>query len=454
MAQVNFEHIDMTAATNPPAGTTLVAYDLDGKLKQKDSTGFITEIGSGGGTSSPQYMEFGSMFNSASMYTGQGRMVYPLTETSPDLRAIMRSYMFSVWNDFKSHSYFLFDITEAAGHVATGLQFDSLTDFVSYLNTNLSNDGASFDKDFVIRAYAERRGEYQQANVRGYNLLYSLIKGGNYYRKRIFNLNNGMGDGGTIKAIANALYSNYHGGPPSDWTKSFQNIWVPDNIKRLYSLLPTKGIKINGMKAHSSISNSNFFDGVSTWTTVNKEMVEPIGGEINSGYVILDNTNTITIYPGNYTRDNMYFDDTVKSILKYCRLADVSTGTQYSFFLKPVGVDTFLIDYIRNLTVDTKLYAYVETNGKAKKTYIKDITALVELCNDPDNNTTWRIRKNEVFNNMLYGGSMHKRIFNKDASSTIRLFYGEPDGTISALTDNQIYIKYKAPGAKFITLIR
>lgn len=47
--------VDFSAQAPPDAGKMLVGYDLDGKLKQMDSTGAVTEIGSGGG--GPAYVE-------------------------------------------------------------------------------------------------------------------------------------------------------------------------------------------------------------------------------------------------------------------------------------------------------------------------------------------------------------------------------------------------------------
>lgn len=46
MAKIRFQQGDISAQANPPAGQFVVMYDTDGKLKQKDSLGVITEIGS------------------------------------------------------------------------------------------------------------------------------------------------------------------------------------------------------------------------------------------------------------------------------------------------------------------------------------------------------------------------------------------------------------------------
>lgn len=56
MSRLRFDTIDLTSVASPASGSYLVAYDLDGKLKQKDSAGVITEIGSGG-TSGPVPVE-------------------------------------------------------------------------------------------------------------------------------------------------------------------------------------------------------------------------------------------------------------------------------------------------------------------------------------------------------------------------------------------------------------
>lgn len=45
--KLRFQQGDISAVANPPAGQFVVMYDTDGKLKQKDSEGVITEIGSG-----------------------------------------------------------------------------------------------------------------------------------------------------------------------------------------------------------------------------------------------------------------------------------------------------------------------------------------------------------------------------------------------------------------------
>ena len=47
MSKIRFEHRDLTLLPNPPTGATLLAYDSDGMLKQKDSAGVISKIGGG-----------------------------------------------------------------------------------------------------------------------------------------------------------------------------------------------------------------------------------------------------------------------------------------------------------------------------------------------------------------------------------------------------------------------
>ena len=49
MSRLKFDTIDLNSVASPASGSYLVAYDLDGKLKQKDSEGVITEIGGNGG---------------------------------------------------------------------------------------------------------------------------------------------------------------------------------------------------------------------------------------------------------------------------------------------------------------------------------------------------------------------------------------------------------------------
>ena len=44
MAKIRFQQGDISAQANPPVGQFIVMYDTDGKLKQKDSDGVITEI--------------------------------------------------------------------------------------------------------------------------------------------------------------------------------------------------------------------------------------------------------------------------------------------------------------------------------------------------------------------------------------------------------------------------
>lgn len=49
MSKTIYTMVDFAAQTPPDAGKFLVGYDLDGKLKQMDHDGVVTEIGSGGG---------------------------------------------------------------------------------------------------------------------------------------------------------------------------------------------------------------------------------------------------------------------------------------------------------------------------------------------------------------------------------------------------------------------
>jgi hypothetical protein len=103
MSNVRFTHKDLSTYRNPPAGFTIIGYDVDGILKQKDSAGNITPLA---GSASVTYTnaeampvavggwEAGSTFSGKTVQEMWDGLLYP--ELFPTLTAPSSTFTFNV----------------------------------------------------------------------------------------------------------------------------------------------------------------------------------------------------------------------------------------------------------------------------------------------------------------------------------------------------------------------
>ena len=356
--------------------------------------------------SNSRSMEFGNIVNSDDV---ANLLPYPLT--APVFGPIIRSQAFSLWKNFESHSNFLFDIIEENGHIIKEAQFNILDDLITYLNTNLSNNGVSFDKKWIIRVYANIRGEYSNINIRGYNLLFSILKGrGQYSDKKTKTL--GSGNLTISDQVVSAVYTESGWTPPS--INARKTFWFSSDRKKMYSLFKTKNTQANKVSA-PSLNKDCYFYKPSTFEFVISSadiLFDDNTSAYNTnrtGILLLDLTNNIILSP-MFGKDNDYVGthNEFKSMIKYHRFYAQTLGvSRYAWFLKPIGVDTFILDYIKNMT-GAKLYAYVKNKKSSASSYVVDITPLVEEKNTRNNNCSWRIRKSTI-DTMLWGKQLGKK---------------------------------------------
>ena len=414
------------------------------------------------------------------------------------------------------YSNFLFEIIEENGIHVKDLQFTGLTELQSYLTANLTSGttigpttATSYTcvvNPFTVKMYAYKKKSYQSIKkVRGVNMFFSVLRGRrSYWRNKI------QPSVDTQSIRNNSMYASsrspeYVKSPIADlFIKRVydrfgidkdipvddnirKTIWYPADRKEFYNLPPvaTGLINNNGWSAFNGgsttrlavDSHGSIYDAGGQYTEIVDSAIFLLN-EGGSGFCYtsssqLDNGDIFdqdgVNISGNFTFEGpaiskMYNDGVtsynyISAIRVYKLFA--SNGT-YAFWVKPIGVDTLLVDYIED-NQDAILYGMFnsEDNGRQLIARFDDNTKV----NDKQSNTSWRLLLDDyefyTLDKVTTNGNFEPGIGNQQMKRygsnnfrNRRLFYGYPDGTISDIGVDQIYHIAKSRGAWLKRMVR
>ena len=412
------------------------------------------------------------------------------------------------------YSNMLFEIIEEDGINVDGLQFSSTTALSEYLTANLSATTANtVANKFTVKMYGVKNNGYQKLNkIRGINTLFSNLRGRNSYWRQ--HVTNGVSNDAKLNNLKSAEISTsykspkitqqflkavymrflgvdpytFKGGYNIDDVKS--TIWFPEERKHFYNLWPiseilthspaiTFPVNSGGRKMFNTFTDT--FAGNAPTTMEDSAIFMLCKGGDDIFYTSSHHLDKSQIYSGRFLSDTqmimkqpilsktgLYLDINnelrLVNIISAVRVYKLTNGSgEVCFFVKPIGIDTLVVDYVEDNT-DAILYGLFSSTEDGRQMLVKfdDSTK----SNNKSGNAGWRIALDDYEYCTLDKVSAKANIapfkaltqfgtrVNKDKFRNFRLFYGYPDGTISPLSDDEIYHVINANGYPVKRLVR
>jgi len=360
---------------------------------------------------------------------------YPVTLSSSIDSQFGKRYFPQLQEHFDDYNKFLFNIYCENGDVFLEKQFVSKNDLVDFLNNNLErNNNGNEVVPYIIECYAKINSSVGNINkIYGMNLFYSVLKGRNSYKKRILTLYDGAySTGNKIDNFKHDLvkklwdYFTFDGFLQEyNYDAAAKSIWFPQTYSNIYNPLYSG----NSITFNSSIvGNRHVFN----WGDSTFHLHDGYRLKVTSSVVIgmpIDQ-NTFSLF-----RD-IFFDGMYSYNYSYCRVyklegRDHNSDNITALFLKPIGQDTFRLNYIPNIS-EKDLYAYYyegdndhqpvvkRLNATKSNLIISDISFLVKK-------TDWNVRPN-------IGNVSTINHIGKNKIKKIRFFIGDGNGNISPLS--------------------
>ena len=406
----------------------------------------------------------------------------------------------------------LFEVIEETGSASTitsDLQFDSYTGLSAYLTANLESTTAdTVANKFSVKMYANVDKSLQKIEkVRGINTFLSAIKGrGSYWRKSIdvagksrklncawvasqsvsYDLPDMMDN------FLDAIYNKFLGINPTALSRAdmMRTVWFNQDPKKFYNLYPAGSSISGGGYPDSSqerrmfnTGTNNFDAGQPTEQMVTNKIFMmgddgrvyyTAGRNIASGLRYWDSVSSIerTVTPLTpnalkvpvITQMGTDKDGLPVNIVSAIRVYQLSDGIDRNcFMIKPMGVDTLIVDYIEDNT-DAVLYGVLSSINNGKQVIVKFSDE--SKADNKTGNAGWRVKLNEYelltldkvtpnanFNPKKYGWELGS-INGKSHFRNIRFFYGYPDGTVSQVSDDEVYHIVNSRGVQVKRLVR
>lgn len=352
---------------------------------------------------------------------------------------------------FENYKNFLWSIQEENGINLKDLQFGSFDEFSSYLNNNLANDGDTFLNRFTIKLYAKQVNSYDKITKLGArNLFFASLKGGGNYFSRLSNLHSCQGNSELIDKLTNSIFSYFKISSVIDIKEKKRTIWLPQSKDSLYAL-PARN---NDCKNHRIMMGDKekpyYARKVYDYNLATPAIVfrfeatnDPnFSCELASRPALFGLTNKNNFETLDFFDQRVWTDP---QYLSFVMVWKVKAGEgQTAFYLKPIGVDSFNLKYVKGGKI-AKLQMITYKHNHFSK--------IVDITNDLDvdpihsqyRNCSWRIRKNAFLKHLVSEGNVRTFAY-KSVFRDFKFFYSFADGTISDFSA-EVFLTAQTRGA-------
>jgi hypothetical protein len=373
---------------------------------------------------------------------------YPVTNGTSIDSPFGNKFFKYIQQYYDDYSKFLFDIYVDNENNFVGQQFPTKNDMVAFLNANLINHSGQVN-NYIINCYAKESPALPTINkIYGMNFFYSVLKGRHNYKRKIREFYSG----GYVNYLHNndlvvAAWDFYMGGgfiQPPNYENGARGMWLTQTQSNIYGLLYsgdtidfTSGIGGNRM-AYNLITSKFEAQGTTTMTVVDSFFIGLQAG-----------TRDFQIF-GRKIKDNIYYQP--YSFIKIYKLVGKNAINEdiVALLIKPVGQDTFRLNYIPNIN-NKDLYAIYYEGDNDHQPLVKRLTNAVRH-NDIVGDVSFLIAKTDwCVIPQLASGEIIKHI-GRSRMKKIRFFFGDAQGNISSFSP-EITPFIFVNGAKMITLI-
>lgn len=334
-------------------------------------------------------------------------------------------------------NWFLFEIyQEGIGIVGTDLQFGDLSELETWINDNCTESITTIIKCYYYED--QKRGSTNALTA--HNFGYRLISSGKYANtmSKVYYDSKWGGRNLFIKDIYNSFLGIDSTGNELEFAKA---IWFATNKKKLYNhhrddLTPPTYIEIqNTISNNRSVFDisGNLYNVLSLSAGTKMEIIDSKFYGFNKTVF----PATFEIIPNNTKPIN--FIKNYTSIIKIYLLKD-PVSEYYAFYIKPVGVDNFIINGISD---DIPNVIIGVSKGKAQTTYQSINT--MNYLNLGINDILAVFNKDDSLLRALSGSYYSNYLFNptKSDGNKVSFICGYGNGVFSKPTNEIKFLSYK-----------
>ena len=244
-----------------------------------------------------------------------------------------------------------FQVDDFTAHTITdNLSFATPSDFVDWKNTNIPNNGITFDNIVVLRMYDEVDTSIPViSKLYGINRIFLFYKAsGNYYKKlKCFSEQWYVENGDQL--LYN-MWTSANGSGPSQSDFTATNIgsrafWIASNYHKMYGCIR------NNETMPPSGARTAWNTSTSSWTTSPGTMMMVTSSSRRLLYDVSTRTWQIQYGIDSNTFILEVLKDPNKSALYFARMRGYSNTNERAVYVSPIGIDDLYID-----AFDTTLY--------------------------------------------------------------------------------------------------
>ena len=240
----------------------------------------------------------------------------------------------------------------------TDQKYDSWNDLGNYIINNAPNDGNSRTATYSIESLAKQTDDIPKINkIYGMNKFFSILKGKGNYKQRIGHMGAVYDDlsySNKAQFIA-AVWSHFYPGlVDTGNAASFASCtWIASNYHTMYGLMKSGNTIMFTQPDAKGRDNWNWGDSsihnhTNETMTVDSSVLVGLYPSGSASFEVFDTVND-KVYNSNNSYVRVY-----KMIGK-----DQFNDDIVSLYIKPVGVDTFRLNYVPNAdNLDLFIYAY------------------------------------------------------------------------------------------------
>lgn len=361
----------------------------------------------------------------------------------------------NIYDDYSDFSDIIFWelVGLESGLLFNNKRFSTLADCLLELQSVLQpeNSNPTYYETFILRAYLQHDKYYdsQSNRVVSYNALLSGLKGKNQYRN-----NEILTVDETVKTtishpFVKCIYDNYFGLGYADGkitlSEAAKTIFIPRTFTNIYNLLPVKA-EGKSFKISTVKTGRYMYD-------YDDETITAVGDVLtvnNNALYYLESFVIGRPFLNHLTYEYLGKQPTNKELLSnsnmrvYVLVDDLNAPNYYSFMIKPIGVDTFVIDYPSNIENLLDIKVGLIKKNKQSGQHIFLIDDLIGEQTQPTRKALFNTSKIlSVFSSKLKqnGGKLDNYTFSF-------FLYSKSTGIIYNI-NNEFEIQFKVAGTPF-----
>ena len=411
---------------------------------QQDLRDLIDDETSGTTSSSVSKISFGNIPDSTND-------TYPTTFDTTLGHKRRERYYPDLYNNFDTiYSDFLWTLNWSDGTKGvTEQKFDDINSLYDYIKENVPNDGKYRTSSYNVECLAKQTDDIGKINkIYGMNKFFSILKGKGNYKQRICHLGEVYDDlrYPQKSQFIKGIWDYFHPGIVQEETEAdfAPCTWLSPNYHTMYGLL----------KPGNSITfTNNDAKGRKLWGWGDSSIHNQVNYTMTVQASVLVG---LTPYSSSFEIMDSVTDETYNKSYSYVRVYRLTgqngTDNFTCLYVKPVGMDTFRLNYVPN-AANLDLYIYAYNGWGDDQPIVKKLSNVywnVDESNQMKSDLSFIINKDQ-WSFATFNRSTKKHI-GETKQKRFRFFLGDGNGNISKFSP-EVYPYTHRTGAKSRTKI-